>query len=724
MATKRKTEDRQSRSLKTRHVPFTGLLAAVPATLLGWLLLHLAVREDMVKRVLWTLIVLVVGAGLAALAWGISSGRRTLIRAHVAASVGLAFTAGAVTVAIGWPAGWLLTYAVLGVFLAVSWMLYRLDALRSDKSDGEGDEDGLKAELGLKNVKFNEAEKHLDPKTGKLARVEISGKLTRGATVSQVQGALPSLESVANSIEKRGRVVGGERASEFSMTLIMEDLMKNMIPWPGPSAPGASITEPLVDGMYEDHEPLKLYIAGNHEDAANPAGRCIMGMTRNGKTMIALIDLMEMMTRRHVVVFWFDSIKGAQTVGPVRDALDIVVADDVESKDPKLFRAGMKALRRLIEWRATEMGRAGFREWTPEVAEKLGMPIVVAHFEEADILCEIAGDDMVFISSKGLSAGVIGSYSLQRADAVSMPTALRFNLGNRDCFGTGDEVSATFALDDQTIAAGARPDYWGQDKPGYLYRRGIGIPIQRRPVLAKGFFATFDQMAAHTAEWAHRMDSLDPGSVVVLGEWYQQMKQIMARPIGEAVPMPLSSPNGNGARSSTPRFVIEDEEAEEQREREEYREKTEEEIAEMEANGEFDDDYEDEDGKGVEMDVDPTQPIEPSPPGTPDVILHHAPEAPSKEAAELAFDRAAFELAADPTLWDPKTGEVVFTVGTFVDRYGFRSRPWFSARLTAVLEGKEQIRDPETRRPANATLSRGDKPGQYRMRLQRQLEAA
>jgi hypothetical protein len=722
MATKsRRTEDRQSRSLKNRLIPFVSLLCAVPITFGGWVLLHLAVREDVVARVLWVLIVLVAGAGLAALAWGIAAGRRALVRGHVTASVGLAFAGGAVTVAVGWPARWALTYGVLGVFLAVSWMLYRLDALRADKGEGDG-EDDLKSELGLKNVRFNRAKQFFDDK-GELVRVETPIKLTRGATMETVQGALGSLESVANSVAKRGRVIGGETAQEAHLTLIMKDMMKEMIPWPGPSAPGGCITEPIRDGMFEDQQPGVLFLAGNHPDAPNPSSRGQMGMTRTGKTLTAQCDVLEIVTRQRVVIFWFDSVKGAQTVVPLRPAFDILVADDVESGNPKLFRQGMKAMERLIRHRAGVLGRAGYRQWTPKAADELGIPLVYCHLEEADILCAIAGDELTFLASKGLSVGLVLGISLQRADAVSMPTGLRFNVGTWDCFGCGDAVSVGFALSDSTIAAGAHPEEWRQSKPGYHYREGIGIPQQRWPVLRKGFFVEDAEMAAHVAKWAPRMWSLDTGSQNALGDWYLKMKQIMANdPTGEVgTTMPLPGANGNGRRAvPTTTFTIDGEEDEEAREARQFREEAAEEIVDMRESGEIPRDEEDpEMGR-----LDPTKPLAADPPGTPEVTWTNPPAAPSPEAAAEAFDRALFQLAADPTLWDQSTGEVVFQVATLVERYKFRTRPWFSIRLSDVVEGRTQVKDPTTGQPANLTLERGDKTGQYRMRLQRQLEAA
>lgn len=696
--------ERQAKGLKQRHVPFTALLGGVPVTFLGWWALHLVLRGDALRLALAvTLAEMLVGIGLAALAFHIGKGRRPLVRWHIAASVSLAGLGGAITVAVGWRWIWVITYLSFGVLITVSWMLYRLDALRADKGDGDG-EDDLKKELGLGKVRFRNAVRHEDA-DGKLARIEVDVDLKNGETIDTVQGALPSLESVANAVPLRGRVVRGDSADKAHLTLIMQDMMKGKIPWPGPSAPGACITEPIVDGMFEDQQVSQWFLAGNHPDAPNPSSRGIMGMTRTGKTLVAQIDVLEMVTRKRVVIFWFDSIKGAQTVGPLRPAFDIVVADDVESGDPKMFRAGMKAIINLIKDRADRLGRAGYRQWTPEAADALGMPFLYAHLEEADVLCDIAPDELVFIASKGLSAGVGGGISLQRASHESMPTALRFNIGTWDCFGCGDAISVGFALSDSTINAGAHPEEWRQSKPGYHYREGIGIDPQRWPVLRKGYFATDPRMAAHVTEWAPHMDKLGEEDIAALGDWYQQMKEIMRRE-------DLGMLRTNGSPPPTRLNVNRpDDEEEGEGTLEEYKRSARADIESMRESGEIETDPE-------TADIDPDRPIAVDAEAE-EITWRNPPEAISKAAADEAFDRALFELAADPDLWDARRGCVVFMVGTLAERYKFRTRPWFSKRLSELKEGKAQVRHPVTRQPVNAYLEDGDKTGQYLFFVQR-----
>jgi hypothetical protein len=305
---------------------------------------------------------------------------------------------------------------------------------------------------------------------------------------------------------------------------------------------------------------------------------------------------------------------------------------------------------------------------------------------------------MVFLASKGLSAGVVCGFSLQRADANSMPTGLRFNIGDWACFGCGDEYSSGFALSDATIAAGAHPENWKQSKPGYFYHEGPGVPEERWPVPARAFFVTDEEMHEHTQRWAPHMTPLDAGSVAALGDWYTQIKAEMARAdeaVRSGVDTVVSSPNG--------RFVADDGDPD-AAEKMAVRQEIVEEIREMRESGEIppaDDDETDL--------IDPTRPL---PPVGPDDELtwdDGKKEPPSEQTAAEAFDQALREIAADPDLRDPQDpATVVFQVGTLVDRYKFRSRPWFSERLSACADGRLVV-------PPGMHMCRGDKPGQYRL---------
>jgi hypothetical protein len=700
MAGKATTERQGSghtRKLSQRHLPFAGLLLMTPTTFAVGLILHFLLQSD-VTRGLTACGVTVLTCLLAQLAHSIGAGRKPVVRWHVVATVALVGLGEAVTLLIGLTVWWTLTFLIVGTFVAASWSLYRIDAFRQ-RTDQPETEDTLRKELGLEGTRFKRPEIFRD-KSGDVTRIEVPVTHAPGKTVEQVQAAVAGLESVAGAPRGRSRAVPDvDDASRSNLVIILKDVLATTVPWPGPSAPGTFITEqPLISGVHEDQQPLVKFIAGDHPDAPNPSSYAYMGMTRTGKTLNAQVNALEMFTRQGVCLMWFDTIKGAQTVQPIRDGLDIVVASD----DPQTFRAGMKALMALVKWRANELGRHGFRAWNRKAAEALRMPLLVAHFEEADALCDLAPDEMVFLASKGLSTGVLVGISLQRADATSMPTGLRFNIGNWSVFGCGDSYSSGFALSDHTIAAGAHPENWKQSKPGYLYQEGIGIPEDRWPVTARSFYATDEEMAEHTAMWAPHMWPLDPGSVEALGSWYEAAKAEMADQDAVSRQAPIPAATSTNTRQATvtarvPGPTDTDPDAQ-------TRAEIDEEIAEMKASGEI----------PAQLDpeadaIDPTQPLPPTGPGD---ELSWAPDKPSaktpEEAAE-AFDAAIAEIAADPDLRDPKDpSAVTFQVDTLVGRYKFRSRPWFSQRLTDCADGKITI-------PPGYALSRSDKPGHYRL---------
>lgn len=696
------TDGRGSKPLTKRPVPFVSLVLTVPTVMILAAVLHFSVHDSMIGRSLAVLGLTVGTTALAATAYGLGAKRQRnpLIRWHVTVTVALTGLAVTLTVAIGMPRWWGLTFAVAGLFLACSWMLYRIDALRQNPQQ-EAEPDPLTKKLGLEHTRFGRP-RHFYDAGGELTRIETPVKHGPGETAEVIQGAVAGLESVADQALRqpvprgRSRAVPGDGAGESRLVIITKDVLAGIIPYPGPSAPGAPITVPLVSGVYEDQQPVLTYRAGGHPESPNPAGYGVMGMTRTGKTLHEQVRALEQFARLGVQLFWFDTIKGAQTIAPIRDGLDIVVASD----DPQAFRKGMKALERLIRWRADTLGRHGYRAWTYDAVDdpRLKMPLLVAHFEEADVLCDIAPSEMVFLASKGLSAGVVCGFSLQRADANSMPTGLRFNLGDWSCFGCGDEYSAGFALSDATIAAGAHPENWKQSRPGYMYREGPGVAEQQWPVPARSFFVTDDEMREHTQRWAPQMTPLDAGSIAALGDWYTQVKAEMAavdQAVRSGVDTAMSSGNG--------RFVADGGDSE-AAEKMAARQEIDEEVQQMRESGELPEPFDERTAA-----IDPTQPIPPPDPQDELTWDDGKTAAPSEKDAADAFDQALREIAADPDLRDPQDPQtVVFQVGTLVDRYKFRSRPWFSARLSACADGRLVV-------PPGLHMTRGDKQGQYRL---------
>jgi hypothetical protein len=715
MASKSATAERQnagqSRPLSKRHLPFAGLLLMPPTALIVGLVVHFALPSD-VARGLTACGVTALTSLLAALAHSIGAGRKAVVRWHVVGTVILVGLGEAVTLLVGLTGWWLLTSLIVGEFVAASWALYRIDAFRQ-RTDQPETEDSLRKELGLEGTRFGRPVHHRDA-TGEVTRIEVPVKHAPGQTVNVIQDAVPAIESLAGAPRGRSRAVPTESANASNLVIITKDVLKDLVPYAGPSSPGGCITDPLLTSIGEDQQFGLRYIAGGRPEAPNPSSTGWMGMTRTGKTLNAQIGAMEIMSRHNAQMFWFDTVKGAQTVRPLRKGLDVIVASD----DKKVFRAGMKALMALIRWRADRLGGAGYRSWTPEAAKALGMPFLVAHFEEADELCDIAPDEMVFLASKGLSTGVSCGFSLQRASAESMPTGLRFNIGNWYCFGTGDDYSAGFALSSATIDAGAHPENWKQSKPGYHYFEGIGVDEQRWPIVHKSMFATDAQMEAHTDRWAPQMMPLDAGSISALGPWYAAAKaetqQLVDRWNGAA---PAADVVHDGAMTSANTTLnasaaAPDSTSAEDADGDDIRAEIEEDIEAMRASGEIpeltdDNGQPDTDGEAI----DPTKPI-PAPAG--EELSWGDPDgkipATDREQALAAFVEALRQIAADQQLRDPDDPDTtLFQVDTLVQRYKFRSRPWFAETLTGAADGTLDL-------PDGLVLTRRDKPGHYTLR--------
>jgi hypothetical protein len=698
MTAKAGTVERQQNASATRKphhraMPFAGLLLMVPVWLVAGVILWSVVRDNTTARVLIAIGSVVAATLLAEFAFHLGEHRRSIIRWHVVVTIVTIGLGEAITMAVGMPLWWALVEIFIGIVLAISWALYRLDNLRHNPSE-QVKEDQLTKKLGLENTKFGKPVEHRDA-SGEVTRIEIPVKHGPGETVDVIQAAVPGIESLANAPRGRSRAVPGEGAGTSKLTIITKDTIAGLLMWPGPSAPCQCITVPLCTGQYEDQQPALRYIAGGCKEAPNPSSQGWMGMTRTGKTMEAQDMLLELVTRTAVhPPIWFDTIKGAQTVRPLRDGLDVIVASD----DPKTFRAGMKALVNLVKVRANLLGECGYRSWEPVCAVdlRLRMGLLYAHFEESDALCDIAPDEMVFLASKGLSTGVVCGFSLQRASAEGMPTGLRFNVGTWACFGCGDEYSAGFALSNSTIDAGAHPEVWKQGKPGCHYLEGIGIPEDRWPVARKAYYFEDDVAEAHVTAWAPQMMPLDQGSIEALGDWYTKAKAdtvtLVAR-WGSDTPVTSANTNQTAAVTAptstpTPTPDSDDDDAVTQ---------VKEEIDEMRLIIDIEPET---------AAIDPGRPI--PPPAGGDGLEWGREQAPDRETAIEAFERALTEVAADESLRDPSSDDaVVFQVATLVDRYKFRSRPWFSEALTAMVEGEQTF--------PGLILERTDVAGRYRL---------
>lgn len=774
----RRDEGTAQRDVVDQPTPFVGLYLAPAAALLFAWVVHFAIAGwtwNVAGRTVhvsgsdgyMTLAVMVfTGAtiGLGVEAWRASKGRDEVWRLLLTASslvMGLWLT---VLVGNG-PGRWSTTFYLIFAFVvSTAWVYPRLHVLRRDprEDNKDGGDDELIKSLGLSGYRHKgEPDVRYDAETGEPERIVVKIKHRFGGTRSALQHALENIVSAVDGPEGLSRVTATSsgKASESLMTIILKDPFVGRIPDPGPSHPGGSPTEWALIGKYDDGEDVLVWLCGGVDldgNALDPTGYAFMGMSRAGKTVgenRLLLD--QFITRRGTCLMYLNKAKGGQDAGPIIAGLEVAILTD----DVSPYRQALDALKRMISYRATELGKYGIAAWSwekcfnnPPTHTLDGtyrpmepMPALGVHFGEADAILQDSGEDATFVASKALSVGIIPGWSMQRWSADNMPTSLRFNIGTSFCFGTGDDYSHHFALSEPTIKAGAHPENWRNRHPGQFYLETVGVPEERFPIPAKAIGdvdneSLWANMRILAEEWGPRMDKLDRGTANATRGWWDKFARETDRLRRELTPGtastnteppppddPTPTPPQESPMTPPPpgKFVADvvDDDIDATRaelDRLEVRA----EIAETShANGQVirgglitpDEDDESGDRLFDEMDqvnlrrsldeVDPTDPE--------DVRFGVPDEATSPEEAQLLFDealRAALEVDEWRDPEDPTGNSVIVRTGQIMQLNKFRSRTWYTAMLREMSEGHRIC-------PPGIVLEKV--PGQQRYRISR-----
>lgn len=453
-------------------------------------------------------------AGLTALTWGYSAARVPLLRWHTTAVTAVAGLMTMVTLVAGYSQAWAGIQGFGLVVVCASWNIRRIPAVRGEGRDAHGGQarSGLDELLGLPG-----ASAKIVSVDGPRREAEI--RTVGGQDYTDVQAAARKINAMAGLPPNSTRAVADpDDSSRARMVMVTEDVLRNMLPWPGPSAPGQSIAAPLRHGLYEDGLPAQVWLPGNWSpdrprdvDPRNAIHLLMMGMSGAGKTITALILATEILTRTDAVLIWVDCVKGVQSAGPIQSGVACFVTDRAAAK--QLF----VGLRAAVAWRAQWLGQAGYREWWPGC----GLPYLVVWVEEATQAIP-DGDVITRLTESMRSVGMSLVLSMQRASADNIPSSARANMGASMCFGvndkTGGSSDAGFALSEETIAAGARPEAWGTAKPGYHYLEAPGVPPERWSTKARSFYEDDAPLASVVAQWAHVRAVLDPGTADAIGD--------------------------------------------------------------------------------------------------------------------------------------------------------------------------------------------------------------
>ncbi|WP_328436928.1 hypothetical protein OHA71_06535 [Streptomyces sp. NBC_00444] len=389
-----------------------------------------------------------------------------------------------------------------GPTIALLWAVKRvMRTSEGTPASGDNAEKGLLEKIGLARAQARQAK--VEPN-----KVTLPIELDRGAqTHDDAAKAAKGLAGVAGLPENAVRwEKDPEDAGRGQYVFIPEDMLKEPTPWTGPSCPGGSIADaPIPVGIYEDGPVCAIWFNGDEDAGRNAQHYQVMGMTGSGKSQGGRVGLVDLMTRRDVVCWLLDPSKGAQTFGPILPGADWAA---LTMKD---CQAVISVLPNVITARANELGKHGYDQWTPEAAAQLNMPYIVVWFEEVAKLFR-EGVDLAPIAQEARSAGMSLVFSLQRSSHTSMDTDVRANIGGAGVFGTNSATDSGFALSDDVMDAGAKPEAWKNNKPGYSYWEAAGLNEERFATPTRTYLMD-KQVAAETIARYRAVRAPDAGPV-------------------------------------------------------------------------------------------------------------------------------------------------------------------------------------------------------------------
>jgi hypothetical protein len=444
---------------------------------------------------------------LSAVTWNVAGGtnkfrrfRRAQATASVAAGLGW-LTCATAAGPFGHPMvdAWLLG----GGLFATSWNIRQIMRNAHDETEQVEDKGGfakIAEAIGLEKLKVKQAKGN-----GK-GMVKVPVELAAGQTVEDVQSALPKL-TAAMHVPPSGATVKGDpdNAAQAEMSIRVADLLKDGVEFVPPIRLGMLPNEPLPLGVYADGETFII----NPFDAEILQHLLVMGVTGAGKSEFARGLLAHLATRRKMSVFLIDCSKGRQSMGHIKNGLDVFITDMREAKQL------LKALPGAIKARGNVLADEGLDQWTP----KSSLNAIVVWAEEAADLADFAELDN--IARVARSVGIWLVVSLQRATWTNVSTDVRANLQASACFGVDEASDAGFCLPDQVTDAGAVPA-WGSSRPGYAFATGMGIDQGRWTMEWRSGLTDRDDLSALVEAGTRYRDPLDETTAKALGLVYAQ----------------------------------------------------------------------------------------------------------------------------------------------------------------------------------------------------------
>ncbi|MEV6305869.1 hypothetical protein AB0M02_41085 [Actinoplanes sp. NPDC051861] len=402
---------------------------------------------------------LIVGCAAAIIwtTWGVGRARKIELRvASLAMSTGSCVGLFVLTFR-GWTLDSVMVYLI--VMATASILLATTKLLRGDGTDARHHAFG---ELGERVRELQDIGKTARPKVLD-GRVVTGVEMLPGASFGdlakqEVRTAIASQHDVpVNGV----RMVPDRSTPRIGRIEISPvDMLENPPPWPGLSAPGGSIGDPIRLAVYQTGSVIPLVLPGDAAAGRNAIGVLILlGQAGSGKTELQLYLAAEARSRRDAEVVYIDGRKGLQLPKKFRDAMHLLIhnADDGERYLDNLIPE--------VARRAAQIGGHGHDQWTKGCAKCPKFQVVIV--DEASKFIE-AEDTLVELAESIRSVGIFMLLGIQRATGDRLPTSVKSTIGGVICMGVRDVGEAARVLSEETIDAGADPG-WKNRKPGALY---------------------------------------------------------------------------------------------------------------------------------------------------------------------------------------------------------------------------------------------------------------
>jgi hypothetical protein len=481
----------------------------------GWLAHRLWGRMPAVP---WAAIALIMSAtGLAAFTWAMSKlviQGRTHSTATVAAA-GLWLTIATITGPFTGVTGG--SVAIFGAAAALSWNIRGHARHRAASAGTDSAGNRLSAWFADATREAGVSGATLQIKAIEPTRVQGTALLPPGErTAADLQSKVRHVESGMKFPPGSLSIAEDpDRADHALVTVSDPRLIRNPIPHPGPSLPGASIALPLRPGIWQDGMPIAHVLPGHHLH--------VMGATGSGKSEGGCWGYSaEIITRYDVAELAADITKRNQTWGPLEPALHRYEY----SRDG--VRDMLNGLHKLLPQRTEFLADHGLTKWT----EGCGLTYLVIWLEETpDIYDALKSSEQEHWQSdvKAFrSAGGSFVVSLQRSDWTQIPTLVRGQMASV-CFGLYKSSDERFGLSEKQLEMGASPAALGTDHPGTGYLHYPGTPPERIAMQMRTFawgdltskethdVTAASAMAAYAAQYPAAARPVDPLTAALTG---------------------------------------------------------------------------------------------------------------------------------------------------------------------------------------------------------------